>query len=252
MNNVQTSKPVSTTFSKIKPFFLLLLSIFAALSFAHCSPSGEKAVVARIIHAYGGKEALSRVSSLSAKGEITTFMPNNEGTYLLTMKRNRKLLVDIKYVKRTEKRILNGNRGYSGTDEEVAEVKGSAYDAMIYQYNQMDLPYGLADETFRIKYLRKDSLHGRSVDVLKLTDKAGNEMEAVVDSENYYIVKTTGIFGAGREKASLNAEFGDFRKVEGIMLPFSIVNYADGFKIGETRITGYTINPDISDSVFSP
>ncbi len=27
----------------------------------------------------------------------------------------------------------------------VAEVTGSLYDAMVYQYNQMDLPYGLTE-----------------------------------------------------------------------------------------------------------
>ncbi len=56
----------------------------------------------------------------------------------------------------------------------------------------------------------------------------------------------------GGEKAVLSSEFGDFRKTGGIMLPFTIVNYADGSKISETRITTYTVNPDMADSVFSP
>lgn len=49
----------------------------------------------------------------------------------------------------------------------------------------------------------------------------------------------------------MSAEFGDFKKVGRIALPFTIVNYADGSKISETRIIKYTINPDISDSAFS-
>jgi len=88
--------------------------------------------------------------------------------------------------------------------------------------------------------------------VLKLTDKRGNEMETAVDSENYHIVKTTGFFGMGQKKAGLSAEFSDFRIVNGVLLPFVIVNYADSFMISETRLSKYTINPDIGDSVFSP
>jgi len=253
MKNVQPYfKLVGTAFQKCKPFFLLLLLVSIMISFPHFSLAGENAEVAKIIQAYGGKDALERVSSLAAEGKIITFMPKDEGTYFYYLKRNRQLLVDIKYTKRTEKRILNGDRGYRGTDEGTAEVTGSAYDAMAYQYNQLDLPYGLLDGAFKVTYLRKDSFHARPVAVLKFTDRAGNEMEAAVDSENYRIVKTTGFFGMGREKAGLSAEFSDFRMVVGVMLPFTIVNYADGFMISETRISKYTINPNISDSVFSP
>jgi hypothetical protein len=253
MKNVQPySKPFGTTFPRSKPFLLLLLLVSEALFFAHCSLTVEKAEVAKIIQAYGGKETLTRVSSLAAEGKITTFMPKDGGTYSYYLKRNRHLLVDIKYTKRTEKRILNGNLGYSGTDEEAAEVTGSTYDAMVYQYNQLDLPYGLLDSAFRVTYLRKDSFHSRPVVVLKLTDRAGNEMEAAVDSENYHIVKTIGFFGMGREKAGLSTEFSDFRMVDGVLLPFTIVNYADGFKISKTKISKYTINLNISDAAFSP
>jgi hypothetical protein len=253
MKNVQPEfKLVCTAFEKCRLFPLLLLLASVPLCPLHCSPAGEEAEVRKIIQAYGGKDALERVSSLAAEGKIITFMPKDGGTYFYYLNRKRQLLVDIKYTKRTEKRILNGDRGYRGTDKETAEVTGSAYDAMVYQYNQLDLPYGLMDNSFRIAHLRKDIFHGRPVVVLKLTDKKGNEMETAVDSENYHIVKTTGFFGMGQKKAGLSAEFSDFRTVNGVLLPFMIVNYADGFMISETKLSKYTINPDISDPVFSP
>ncbi len=253
MKNVQTEpEPFGVSFSKYKSFFLLLLLVYAALSFAHRSTAEEKNEVAEIIRAYGGKDALSRVSALTAEGKITTFMPEDKGTYFLYLKRSGKLLVDIKYTKRTEKRILNGDKGYSGTDEKVAEVTGPSYNAMVYQYDQLDLPYGLLDSAFGVRYVKKDRLRERTVDVLGLIDRSGNEMDIAVDSETHFIVKTSGSFMMGGEKAVLSSEFRDFRKVGGIELPFTLVNYADGFKISETRITKYTVNPDIGDSVFSP
>ncbi len=252
---MKRSQPCSSPARVIGPTgkrLLLLLLAAAALSSAQCFPAREKTVVARVIHAYGGRGALSRISSLAAEGNIMTYMPKDGGTYFFYLKRSGKLLVDIKYAKRTEKRILNGDRGYSGTDEAVAAATGPAYDAMVYQYNQLDLPYGLLDDAFRVAYLRGDRLGGRPVTVLKFTDRAGNEMEAAVDSENYHIVKTTALFRVGQDKARLSAAFSDFRVVDGVVLPFTIVNYADGFKISETKFANYTINPDIGDSVFSP
>ena len=252
MKDIQPdSKPAGMVFSKFKPFFLSCLLLFAA-SFAYCSSTSEKTVVAKIVQVYGGKDALARVSSLTAEGNITTFMPKDEGTYFLMMKRNRKLLVDIKYTKRTEKRILNGDKGYNGTDEKVALAEGPAYKAMVYQYDQLDLPYGLLDGTFKVRDVQKDRLRGRSVDVLKLTDRSGNEVDIAVDNATHYIVKTSGYFVMGGEKAVLSSELSDFRKAGGVVFPFTIVNYADGFKISVTRIIKYTINPDIGDLVFSP
>jgi hypothetical protein len=253
MKDIQPDfKPACMVSSKFKPFFILSCLLLFAASFAYCSSISEKTIVAKIVQAYGGKDALARVSALTAEGKITTFMPKDEGTYFLTMKRNRKLLVDIKYTKRTEKRILNGNRGYSGSDKEVTEVTGSPYEAMVYQYNQLDLPSGLLDGTFRISYLRKDNFHGRSVYVMKLTDRSGNEVDITVDNATHYIVKTSGFFVMGGEKAVLSSELSDFRKAGGVVFPFTIVNYADGFKISETWITKYTVNPDIGDAAFSP
>ena len=167
MKNVQPEfKLIGTAFQKCKLFSLLLLLVSVPLYLPHCSPAREKAEVTKIIQAYGGKDALERVSSLAAEGKIQTFMPKDGGTYFYYLKRKRQLLVDIKYTKRTEKRILNGDQGYRGTDEETAEVTGSAYDAMVYQFNQLDLPYGLLDNSFRVAHLRKDSFQGRPVVVL--------------------------------------------------------------------------------------
>ncbi len=253
MKNVQPEPgPIRTAFSKSKPFFLLLLSVCAALSLAHSSPAEEKIAVAEIVRAYGGREALSRVTSLRAEGEISAFMPEDRGPYVYVLKRSRKLLVDIRYSKGSEKRILDGDKGYSGTNQEVSSVSGAAYRAMVYQYDQLDLPYGLLDGALKVASAKKGRFRGRAVVVLKLRDRSGNEIEAAVDDKTHLIVKTSGSIAVGGAKAVLSSEFSDFRKTGGIVLPFTIVNYADGFKISETKIARYTVNPDITDSVFSP
>jgi hypothetical protein len=56
----------------------------------------------------------------------------------------------------------------------------------------------------------------------------------------------------GTETTSLSAEFGDFKSLDGILLPFKIINYAGGQKISFTTIDRYQINPAIHDSLFKP
>jgi outer membrane lipoprotein-sorting protein len=239
-------------FRTIEFLFFMIACVTIYLMSGSNSYGGEKTIVQDVIQAYGGKDALSRITCLSEKGAITAYMRGGKGTYSVVMKRGRKLLVEIAYTNMTEKRILNGDRGYRGSEAQVTEVQGAPYDAMVYQYNQLDLPYGLADGTLTAKYLRKGMVRGRTVDVLEVVDGKGNKMEMSVDKETHRILKTSASFGHGAQSAVLSAEFGDFKKVDGVLLPFEIANYAGEFKISDTRISSYTLNKDIRDSVFAP
>jgi hypothetical protein len=236
----------------LKNFLDPFLILFFLISLCHAEDieNKEKTLVSSIINAYGGKEQLSNVVSILAEGHIKNFFDKDEGTYFRYMKRERKLFVDIKYSRLEEKRILIGNKGYRGTGRKVSEVKGAPYDAMVYQYNQLDLPYGLIDNTFKVTYLRKDSFGSVDADVLKLLDKAGHNIDVYVGAKDFLILKVVGTFGSGDSTTSLAAEFSDYKKLDGILLPFKITNYADTAKISETEITKYSINPTIDDSAY--
>jgi hypothetical protein len=230
--------------------FLIIFLFLIPLSHAENTETKEKALVSKIIDAYGGKKQLAKVVSISAEGHVKDFFSVDEGIYFRYMKRDRKLFVDIKYFRSTEKRILDGDKGYRGTEEKVTEVKGLPYDAMVYQYNQLNLPYGLVDGTFKVTYLRKENIGNTDAEVLKLEDKYGHDIEVYLSPKDFLIHKVTGYFKMGQAKTSLSAEFTDFRKVEGILLPFKVINHADALKISETYIVKYTINPKINDSAY--
>jgi len=73
-----------------------------------------------------------------------------------------------------------------------------------------------------------------------------------VSVENYRIIKSRGTFAMGNQSTSLSSEYQDFRTVDGILFPFRIDNYADGYKISEIIISRYMVNPPINDSLFAP
>lgn len=243
-------KIMHALFSKYCLKSLVILLFLISLSYAENTEDREKSLVSKIIDAYGGKEELAKVVSILAEGHIKNYFSNDEGTYFRYMKRERKLFVEIKYSRTAEKRILNGDKGYRGTTGKVSEVKGPPYDAMVYQYNQLDLPYGLIDGTFKVTYLRKDKLNDTESDVLKLEDKYRHEIDVYVSAKDFLILKVIGTFKMGENKTSLGAEFKDYRKVDGLLLPYKIINYTDNAKISETEITKYSINPKIDDSIY--
>ena len=91
-----------------------------------------------------------------------------------------------------------------------------------------------------------------NVDILKLADRFGYELDVYINDRNYHILKVVGYFTVGPNKTSLSVEFRDYKKVKGILLPFKIINYAMDTRISVTDITQYSINPKIKDSIFNP
>lgn len=237
-------------------FLFLLFSIFFPLvvsqADAESNTEKEQLIIEKIIHAYGGKGQLSKVKGISAEGLIKSLLTDDKGSYYRYMQPGRKLYVHIRYPDSAEKRILNGTNGYRGIDGRIRKVIGAPYDAMVFQYNQLSLPFALIDGSFRILDRREDTFNGVHVEVLKLADKNGYEIEVYISTGNYHILKVVGFFTVGPKKTSLAVEFMDYRKVNGILLPHKMINSVKDSRISETQIAQYAINPKIDDSIFHP
>jgi len=241
-----------STRAAVECLFMLVTIVMTLTSCEHQPLPGKGPITGKIIAAYGGRERLARIMSVAAEGRITALIRRDEGTYKRAMRRNGKLFVDIIYTRSTERRILNGSKGYRGTGGQLEEVFGPRYLAMVYQYDELNLPYGFLDNGFTVSELRSDILNGAHVRVLKCTDRTGNDMEVFVSEEDYRIVKCIGTFPMGSHSTSLSSEFSDFRTVDGVLFPFRIVNYAGGDRIAEIVITRYLVNPTIDESLFTP
>jgi len=123
---------------------------------------------------------------------------------------------------------------------------------MVYQYNELSMPFALLDDTFAVKDVGSEPFAGSAVRVLRCTDHAGNTLDVFVSEVTYRIVKTLGSFSVEGATTSLSTEFGDFRFFEGVLVPFRIVNYAGGNRISETIIDDYLFNARLNDAMFDP
>jgi len=213
-----------------------------------------KELIPKIISAYGGEDVVKRSRKVYAAGDITAFMRNYKGIYARYLERDSKLRVETAYANgSSELRILNGKTGWRRMDKTpFMEVKEYQLLAMVYQYKQLDMPYGLLTGQYNITDEGSSTLNGAEVEVLDLEDSEGPPMKIYVDLKSFHIVRIEGYFFVKGNLTSLAAEFGDFRKVDGLLLPFKITNFGSGQLIGETIIKKYKINPSIEGSLFKP
>nr|MDA8162857.1 hypothetical protein [Desulfobacteraceae bacterium] len=229
------------------PSYLILSTVKSAYS-----AENIQSFTAEIISAYGGKSAVENVRSVYMKGKIRAFAFDDKGTYVYYLKRRRKLRVDIKYTRSTEERILGGNKGYESSGAGFYSASGDRYLAIVYQYEQLDLPYGLLNDTYRITYEGRADVNGIKAQVLRLSSTGGLPVKIYVDAKNFFIIKTSCNFRMGTGMVTLSSEFSDFRRVQGIVFPYMMTNFAAGQKIAEIAVEGYEINADIEDSIFQP
>lgn len=242
-------------------FFCILLCLFftsgpeGALSAGEAPDEAGRiaSVIGKVIDAYGGKDAVEGIRSLHAKGEIEAFMLSDQGTYELYFKRGRKLLVETKYARSSERRILNGNRGYRSTGAlPLEEVYGPRYFAMVYHYKHLNILQDLLKGAYQIQSAGSSSVNGNKAEIFHLSDREGTSMDIYIDEQRSLIIKVTGYFSAENKKIDLSSEFSDFKKAGGSLFPFRITNYAGGIKIAQTVIDEYSINPALADSFFEP
>lgn len=232
-------------------FLLAGLAISTAHAGVEASPPSS--LVNDVIAAYGGEKALARITSVYAKGSVEALVRGDKGVSIRWFKRPRQLRAELIYRKSSETRILNGFRGWRGSNgEPLREVHGPPYLAMAYQYKHLDLPFGFLDKGYKITYLGRETLRDIPVEVLQLTDNEGTIMRVHIDAGTHLIVRVAGVFSMGPGGAELAAEFSDFRDVEGVKFPFRITNYGGGRKIAETLVTEISINREMPDSLFQP
>ncbi len=218
-------------------------------------PAARKvqAIVSKIVHAYGGKAVLEKNGSLTAKGVIESPLYEGPAEYSFFIRRDRRLRVETRSGNSLEVRILDAKHGYyRTTDSPLTEVSGPQFLSMVYQFKELTMPYQLMTKAFTITDEGRSTLQGAPVLILMLSDKEGPPMTLYIDMKNYRIVKDSGTFSMGGVETELSSEFHDFRKVNGRLLPFRVVNYAGGQKVGEIRIRDYQVNPKLPDSLFVP
>ena len=211
-----------------------------------------KELVGKIIDAYGGPHVVEGFASLSAEGTVEApELYRGKAKYVSYLKRNTKLRVETESRGFLELRVLNRHRSYyKANGFPLIEVRGARHLAMVYQFKELTMPYQLLKGHFKITDEGRSELNGTPVAVLGLRDKEGPPLKIYVDLKRYLIVKDSAMFTMNGASSELSSEFEDFRYVDKMPLPFKIVNFADGRKVGETVIQTYQLNPPLGSGLF--
>lgn len=230
---------------------MTLVPLLAALSLAAgpSSPRSAQALVERSVEAYGGRSALARFPAMVEEGVVTSAM-RGRGKVTRIFERPRRLRVSIAYGgERGELRVLDRERGWRD-GEEVSG--GPPYLAMVLQAARLDLPLvllegkqGLVDEG----PVERAGAKLRAVSV-SLGDGLG--LRAEIDPASGEVRRVVTRLAGPGGAVEFATEFGDFRKVSGVLVPFRETNFAQGQRTGETVLSSVELLREAPAGAFRP
>lgn len=204
--------------------------------------AGPKELLARVERAYGGAAALGRVRAFEQLGTVrSTARGGATGALVRAFARPQRLRSEIEYGDATEVRLLDGARGWR--DGRPAE--GPPLVAMKLQAARLDLPWRLLDPARVRDGGRQGSLHA-----LEVALEGGLVLVALVDEKSGLIVRSV-----ARDPATgleFVTEYGEHRKVDGVLFAFQERTWAMGRPTGETRLERVEIVPSLPEARFRP
>lgn len=101
-----------------------------------------------------------------------------------------------------------------------------------------------------IDLVGRETLNGRSVYHLKVSRKNAPVQHYFLDTETGLEAKVATEASQGGVTAKVETEIGDFRNVDGRMVPFKTRQFVDGRPAAEMTIESVEFNGDVPDSLF--
>jgi len=208
------------------------------------------ALLRRCMAAYGGERAKVRLGRVKVTGKVTSPLhPGEVGRYTRVFNRTSRLRMEIAFPGGApDVRILDGVRAFRYGEP----VAGPIAAALQLHAARLDLPALLLEWEPRVMDEGEVTHQGQKVRVLGLEVAAGQRIEAGIDPRSGRILYVHGVSRGGPREMDAYVVYGDFRKVDGVLVAFAEDSYANGEPLGQVELSTVEFPDDVPESEFLP
>jgi outer membrane lipoprotein-sorting protein len=136
-------------------------------------------------------------------------------------------------------------------EDKAQEVKGAQADLARAQAEFDSVLLDYKQKGHKVELVGKETDEGHDVYHLRVTRKGGDVQQYFLDAESGMERKITSTLkGPNGETATATIEFGDFREVDGVKVPFTIKNMLDDRLISQVTVSKVEFNVPIDDNLF--
>lgn len=252
--------------SRIAPALAVAL-LLAALAPARAGDApttthaAQRALVARVMRAYGGAEALARVKAYRIEGSVFSAMRHADAPTVRVFQRPDRFKSLVDYDPGAEARLARGHdvwRNEPGGPLEPA--RGPMWAAVMLQALRGDLPWLLAEHESDIAIdgdepppagVLPDADAKRKRLAITIPIETGLVFRAWLDADGLVVV-SQGLLDHGGMRTHFETVYSDYRDVDGVMFAHHEDNWASGMRTGVTTVKKVVVNPKLRDDEFTP
>lgn len=199
-----------------------------------------RTLVDQIVTEYGGVDAMRHVEGYFAEGTIQAAQTQILSPTRRWFQRPDCLLLELDYSGKPEWRLTRGLKGWTGPGGGDWKPAGPPRIwPMRLQTVRFDLPLRLLEQESALEMMLPDE---KGWPVLRLTVDEGLHMEYHVDPEAHRIRQVMMVMD-GPPAMVFQADYADFRRVEGVLFPHHEETWASGTMTSMIRVNTITINP---------
>lgn len=195
-------------------------------------------LVARVVAAYGGRDALARLGTSRTIATVTPHVRHlgGAGRTVRHFAAPDRLRVEIIYPAKTEVRILNGEQGWRGDARSVTPVEGPAIVAMRSQLLRMQPAWTLFHHRDHLTLGETSVRDGTRHRTLRLAWSNELAMDYAVEEATGRVTVVDARLQFGRTLMTFATEYSEFETVDGALVPMVEENYAADRHTATTRI----------------
>ena len=211
-------------------------------------------ILAKMIDAQGGREALAKIKDTTMSGNMEMVSMGLSGTLTIYQKEPNKIRMDMEFMGMVMTQAFDGETAWgldptTGSIQEMPEDQAENFKRTALGYNALLNPEKLG---ISYNYKGKETIEGKEYHLLEQSFEDGFSSTMYVDAKTFLVFKIKqkapnlmGGFEVDQEVFS-----SDYRKVEGIMIPFETKIMQDGEEVLTMSFTEVTFNTGLEDSFF--
>jgi predicted Zn-dependent peptidase len=210
-----------------------------------------KEILNQVTSASGGKEAFKSITNSVVKTQTSVSTPQGEFQISSTVFHifPDKIRQEISMPFGTMVTVFDGAKGWMTSPQGTQDLPESQLKEVKSELFRSHFHLFLADD-LKAQFMGEESLEDKKVDVILISDPAGDQLKMYVDQVTHLPVKEsyegTTMMGPG----TVEEIFADYREVSGMKIPFSITSFANGQKVADTKILELNFNTQIDPELF--
>ena len=234
---------------------LALLALGAALMSWGAAAQTLDEVLAKNYEARGGLDKILAVQSARLTGKMTMGQ-GMEAPFVMQWKRPDKLRLEFTLQGMTGVQAFDGKTGWmlmpflgktdpeKMSEEDVKNIQEQAdFDGELVNWK---------DKGYEVELLGEEPVEGTEAYKVKVTKPNGDTSIFYLDAEYYLEIKSEGKRTVRGQEVEYEASMGDYKEVDGLMIPHSISSKAKGMPEGQTiTIDKVELDVPIDDSIFA-